>query len=190
MSVDLADYLSSRRSALSMTLTDPGPVASEIEAMIGIASRVPDHGKLAPWRFEHWTMPFRQALHSRLIAELDRQPSSPEREKDRKGTDKLLHGPCLIAVISTARDHPKIPQWEQVLSTGAACQNLLMAANAHGFEAQWLTAWYVYGDGASERLGLGQDERIAGLIHIGTERAAPPERPRPDMARAVTWMAE
>lgn len=177
----LEDYLNTRRSSLSMTLEEPGPDAEQLRSIITIASRVPDHGKLAPWRFELWPMEERKQMHSELVSLLNSGLAEDDVEKLIKGTDKLLHGPCVIAVISTADEHPKIPIWEQHLSVGAACMKTLMAANALGFEAQWLTAWYVYDDRARDILRLGKTERIAGIMHIGSSKTQKNERPRPDI---------
>lgn len=176
----LKSYLETRRSALSMTLADPGPSDEQVRTMLTIATRVPDHGKLAPWRFELWRQAFRNSLHAELFALID--PTLPDAAKLRAGTDKVLHAPCVLAVISTAKDHEAIPLWEQHLSAGASCMVLLQAANALGFDAQWLTAWYVYDPRADLMLGLKDGERIAGLIHIGTSQAAKMERPRPDVS--------
>lgn len=176
---DLIQYLKKRRSALSVTLTDPGPGETDVRSMVEIASRVPDHGKLAPWRFVLWSPETRADMHARLSDFLASKPEIDDSAKKQQGTDKLLHAPCVIAVISKAAEHPKIPKWEQILSTGAVCQNLLIAANAHGFDAQWLTAWYVYEEDAKPILGLAGEEQIAGIIHIGSSDVPKNERPRP-----------
>ena len=177
----LLEYLSTRRSSLSLTLEDPGPTEDEIRDIVTLAARVPDHGKLAPWRFEHWSPEYRQHLFARLSTVLDDQEPLQPGDKRRGATEKLLHGPVLIAVISTAGEHPKIPEWEQILSAGASCMSLLMAANAMGYEAQWLTAWYCYENEGVEALDLKDGERIAGLIHIGSSSTAKSERPRPSL---------
>ena len=178
---DLSNYMKTRRSALSMTLEAPGPSDDQIRSMIATASRVPDHGKLAPWRFVLWTPEARRTMHGQLVELLHADPDIPDKPKKEQGTDKLLHAPCVIAVISTAGDHPKVPEWEQVLSAGAVCMNLLIAANAEGFEAQWLTAWYVYYERAQAILGLEDGERVAGIIHVGSSTVAKNERPRPEI---------
>ena len=177
----LSDYMTNRRSALSMTLEEPGPDAGQIEQMITIASRVPDHGKLAPWRFVLWTPQARTTMHSDLLDVLDAATDLDDKPKKRAGTDKLLHAPCVVAVVSTANDHPKIPRWEQELSAGAVCMNMLIAANGLGFEAQWLTAWYVYYQEARRVLQLSEGEQLAGIIHIGTSTTPKNERPRPQI---------
>ncbi|MEM1318385.1 MAG: nitroreductase [Pseudomonadota bacterium] len=172
------DHLRTRRSSLSMTLDAPGPDDDQLCDILTIAARVPDHGKLAPWRFEIWSSEFRRRAHGELLAMLEGSDRN-DVDKLRQGTDKLLHAPCVVAVISTAVEHPKIPVWEQHLSAGAACMNMLHAANAHGFEVQWLTAWYVYDGAASNALGLSDGERIAGIIHIGSSDVPKQERDRP-----------
>ncbi len=178
---DLTEYMKTRRSSLSLTLEAPGPDDAQLRTIIEIASRVPDHGKLAPWRFELWPMDVRQKVHDQLQELLASLTDLPDREKKSQGTQKLLHAPCVLMAISTAAEHPKIPLWEQHLSAGAACMNTLIAANSLGFEAQWLTAWYVYDDRARDILGLKQGEQIAGIIHIGSSSVAKSERPRPDI---------
>ncbi|MEO1397304.1 MAG: nitroreductase [Pseudomonadota bacterium] len=179
---DLINYMKSRRSALSLTLELPGPTPAQIEEIVTVAARVPDHGKLAPWRFETWSIDRRQRLHDELLARLEaREPGADGEDvaKLRQQTEKLMHAPTLLVCISTSREHPKIPVWEQHLSAGAACMNALIAANAMGFEAQWLTAWYVYDDTTAPLLELQEGERIAALIHIGSTSVAKSERPRP-----------
>lgn len=179
---ELTQYLKTRRSALSLTLEEPGPNAEQIQTLIEIATRVPDHGKLAPWRFVLWEMPARQNMNRELLELLAQRDDVPDRAKLEQSACKLLHAPCVIAAISTAGDHPKVPEWEQVLSAGAACQNMLIGANSLGFDAQWLTAWYIYEDDAKDILQLADGERIAGIIHIGTSCAAKTERPRPEIS--------
>ncbi|MGI9355590.1 MAG: nitroreductase family protein [Rhizobiaceae bacterium] len=173
--------MKTRRSAVSLTLEEPGPDAGELRGIIEIASRVPDHGKLAPWRFVLWEKPAREAMHGALLDLLDSLEHIEDKPKKRAGTDKLLHAPCVVAVISQAAEHPKIPVWEQQLSAGAACMNMLIGANSRGYEAQWLTAWYVYEDTAREILQLNQGERIAGIIHIGSTSTPKTKRARPDI---------
>ena len=186
-------YLTTRRSALSLTLEAPGPSRDQIEEIVTVASRVPDHGKLAPWRFETWSAKRREALHVALSQHLEaNQDTMPGEDigKLQQQTDKLLHGPTLLVCISTAKEHPKIPLWEQHLSAGAACMNTLMAANALGFEAQWLTAWYVYDETTAPILGLAKSERIAGLIHVGSTSVAKSERPRPPLDTILKHIQE
>ena len=179
--LELTQYMKTRRSSLSLTLDAPGPDEAQLRSILEIASRVPDHGKLAPWRFELWPMAVREKVHNDLQHLLTSLTDLPDREKKSQATQKLLHAPCVLMVISTAQEHPKIPLWEQQLSAGAACMNTLIAANSLGFEAQWLTAWYVYDDRARGILRLKDGERIAGIIHIGSSSVAKSERPRPEI---------
>ena len=178
---NLTQYMKTRRSSLSLTLEAPGPDEDQLRTILEIATRVPDHGKLAPWRFELWPMQVRQKMHDQLQAFLQTATDIEDVEKKAQGTAKLLHAPCVMAVISTAAEHPKIPIWEQHLSTGAACMNTLIAANSLGYEAQWLTAWYIYHQECRDILGLARGEQIAGIIHIGTNNAPKTDRPRPDI---------
>ena len=155
--------------------------ASALDASGAHQISVPDHGKLAPWRFELWPIGVRQKVHDQLQERLYAATDIDDVEKKAQGTAKLLHAPCVLVAISTAAEHPKIPIWEQHLSTGAACMNTLIAANSLGFEAQWLTAWYIYRNDCRDILGLAPDEQIAGIIHIGTNKAPKTDRPRPDI---------
>jgi len=175
----LENYMKTRRSALSVVLEEPGPDEAQLRKIVEIASRVPDHGKLVPWRFVLWEKPARETMHDQLLELLESLEHIEDKPKKRAGTDKILHAPCVIAVVSMAVEHPKIPVWEQQLSAGGVCMNMLIGANSMGYEAQWLTAWYVYEDAAREILQLNQGERIAGLIHIGSTATTKTERPRP-----------
>ncbi len=178
--------MKTRRSSLSLTLEAPGPDDAQLRTILEVATRVPDHGKLAPWRFELWPEHVRQDIHDDLQQLLAGLNDVTDREKQVQATRKLLHAPCVLVAISTAQEHPKIPIWEQHLSAGAACMNTLIAANSLGFEAQWLTAWYVYEDKARKILGLKNGEQIAGIIHIGTSAIAKSERPRPEIDSLFT----
>ena len=183
----LLDYLRTRRSTTSVGLGEPGPTGDELRSMVAIASRVPDHGKLAPWRFVILTPSARERL-KREIDALRAELHPGDQPKMDGETAKLLHGPALVMVLSRSAPHVKIPEWEQVLSAGAACHNLLLAANAHGYEAQWLTAWYVYEARGRAVLGLDEHERVAGLIHVGTGLATKTERDRPALDDILTTL--
>ncbi len=177
----LVQYMKTRRSSLSVVLEEPGPDEAQLRTILEIATRVPDHGRMAPWRIALWTPETRLKMHKELLNLLVQNSEIQNVEKKQKGTDKLLHAPCVLAVISTAHDYSKIPRWEQVLSTGAVCMNTLIAANSVGFEAQWLTAWYVYEEAANRILQLNEGERIAGIIHIGSTSTDKTERLRPEI---------
>jgi len=182
----LKDYLSSRRTVPAAQLAEPGPAESVIEELLTIAARVPDHGKLAPWRFVIYDSAARAASNQWLVARAEaisaHGASGPEAEKARR----FAHSPVVIGVLSSPKDHPKIPLWEQQLSAAAVCLNLVHAAHAYGFSAQWLTDWFSYDPEAAHYLGAKDGERFAGFIHIGTPQVAPVERDRPDVKALTT----
>jgi nitroreductase len=172
--------LDERRSVPSKQLGEPGPDDATLLAMLRSAVRVPDHGKLVPFRFLRIAGQARLALGDFLAERtLQRDPGAPAAavEKDR---ERFAHAPLAIAVIARLQREAKVPEIEQWLSAGSVCFALLQAAQAHGFGAQWLTAWMAYDDAVAARLGLAGNERIAGFIHIGTPRMQVPERERPD----------
>jgi len=147
---------------------------------------VPDHGKLAPWRFVVLAGDARARLGATVAeAFLARQPDAqlPSIEAER---GRLLRAPTVVAVVSAPVLNPKVPEWEQVLSAGAVCHQLLLAANALGFAAQWITEWYGYDHRVLAALGLKGGERLAGFVYLGTAREAAEERARPDLAAKVT----
>ena len=179
-------FLRRRRSVPSRLLGEPGPRHDQVLAMLAEAVRVPDHGKLAPWRFLRIQGPARAALGELLAARaLERDPQAPAAavEKDRQ---RFSHAPVVLAVIGRLTRGHKVPEQEQLLSGGAVCFALLQAAQALGFGAQWLTGWMAYDDAVAATLGLSADERIAGFIHIGTPKMEAPERERPDPALLLT----
>ncbi len=182
---DTIDLLKRRRSAPPAVMSGPGPSADELETMLTVASRVPDHGKLAPWRF----VVFEGAARERAgrIALMLRLEDTPDLEDKDKAEElgRFARAPLVVAVVSRAAPHVKIPEWEQVLSAGAASMNLIVSARALGFAATWLTEWPAYDARFRAAIGLAEHERIAGFVHIG--RAAPVEdRARPALADIVT----
>lgn len=185
----LKDYLASRRSVPAAQLVAPAPPAGELEAMLSIAARVPDHGKLAPWRFIIIGDENRAAFVDRLMEIWQRANPDASEEALAVERGKRTGAPLLVVVVSCAAPHPKIPEWEQELSAGAVCMNLIHAAHGHGYGAQWLTGWPAYDKTVGELLGLQTGERIAGFIHIGTPAEAPTERARPDLAAITTRFA-
>lgn len=177
----LVEYLKTRRSDLAMTLVQPAPSESEIETMITLAARVPDHGKLAPWRFVEYGFDDRNKL-SEMLSALSEQDVDVDRKESReKEISRFQSAPLVICVISTVKEHPKVPEWEQVLSAGAATMQLLTAANALGYGSQWLTGWYTNNENALKLLGVDDDEQVAGMVHIGTPSAQKTERTRPNI---------
>jgi len=180
------ELLRTRRSAPPAALCGPGPSAHEIDALLEIAARVPDHGKLAPWRFIVFAGEARERageIIAEVYAGLHAEADAPRIEAERM---RLSHAPLVVAVVSRAAPHAKIPEWEQVLSAGAVCMNLVVAANALGFASAWLTEWYAYNADVLARLGLGAHEKIAGFVHIGRCDAPREDRVRPALADIVT----
>jgi nitroreductase len=188
--ISLREYLATRRSIPAFQMGGPGPGTAEIEEMLRLASRVPDHGKLAPWRF----IVYRGEERARLSAELAKMAlaAKPDLSEEmiKVENTRLTRAPVVVAVVSKAAPHFKVPEWEQLMSAGAVCLNLLMAANAHGYASNWLTEWYAFDEKAYPLLGVQPGEKIAGFIHIGTPQVPPTERPRPELADIVTWVGE
>jgi nitroreductase len=180
------DLLRSRRSIAPRLLAAPGPSPEDLDELLAIACRVPDHGRLAPWRFvviegEAQTR-LGEAVAAAFLA--DRPDAGPEQIAKERA--RLTEAPVVVAVVSRAKPHVKIPEWEQQLSAGAVCMNLVFAANAAGYGTSWLTEWFGTDRRILELLGLEPDERIAGFIHIGTPMEKPAERARPVLADLVT----
>jgi nitroreductase len=182
----LMTYLATRRSIPAARLVGPAPNGEELRGLLRIAARVPDHGKLAPWRFVVIQGDARPAFLDAVMAVWCR--NNPDASAAAATVERGKRGgsPLIVAVVSCAGEHPKIPVWEQQLSAGAVCLNLVHAAHAGGYAAQWLTGWPAYDAEIGGVLGLKPDERIAGFIHIGTADEAPVERDRPDIDSIVT----
>ncbi len=178
----LLDLLDARRSTPSRLLASPGPAPDQLERMLRSAVRVPDHGRLTPWRFLLIEGEARQALGSRLAQRLrEREPDALEAALDKE-RNRFSCAPCMIVVVARVIEPHRIPAQEQLLSAGCVCFALLLAAEAEGFGAQWLTGWSAYDVAVATQLGLAEDERIAGFIHVGTARERVAERERPAIA--------
>jgi nitroreductase len=183
---DTIKLLASRRSAPPLLMHGPGPDAGELQTILALAARVPDHGKLAPWRFIVFEGEARRAAGAAIAAAFrvkypEAKPEHVEAERER-----LARAPLVVAVVSRAGPHVKIPEWEQVLSAGAAAMSLVLAAHALGYGANWITEWYAYDRGVLDALGLASHERIAGFIHIGRPPGPPEDRPRPPLGQIAT----
>jgi nitroreductase len=184
------NLLRTRKSASAKAMTEPGPTSAQLEEILGLATRVPDHGKLAPWRFILWEGDARNSFGEVMKARWHQL--HPEH-----GADSLsfvgglfMRAPAVLAVVSTAAEHPKIPVWEQQLSAGAVCMNILTAATAMGLGCQWNTDWVAYDTEIARAMGLGPHEKIAGLIYLGTPSGPLEDRPRPDAQALLTrWRA-
>jgi nitroreductase len=183
---DVIKLLTTRRSFKAVELSGPAPSAAELDTLLTIASRVPDHGKLTPWRFIVFEGAARRAAGATIADAFhakypDAKPEQVEFERER-----LTRAPLVVAVVSRAAQHAKIPEWEQVLSAGAAAMNLVLAAHALGYGANWITEWYAYDRSVLDALGLAPHERIAGFIHIGRPPGTPEDRPRPPLHEIAT----
>lgn len=180
------DLLSRRRSVPVSFLAEPGPDPDQLATLLTIASRVPDHGRLAPWRFIVFEGEGRRVLGDKL-ADLvaSRDPETPPARLAEERA-RFARAPVVVGVVSRAAPHARIPVWEQELSAGAACFALEVAAHAMGFAANWLSEWVAYDAEAGRILGLAEGERVAGFIHIGTPTVPPQERPRPSLGDIVS----
>jgi len=174
-------FLATRRSTSTTLLSEPGPSASELAILLRLAARVPDHGKLTPWRFIVLEPAFKAILAERL-------ETLARSRDDAQASAKLakLKAPPLGVCVVSRHVESKIPEWEQVLSAGAVCTTLLTATQAMGYGANWITDWYAYDAEAKAILGLGADERVAGFILMGTSQTPPQERERADAAGLTT----
>ena len=178
--------LLSRRSGSAKAMSGPGPSDEEIMRILAAGVRVPDHGKLAPWRFILIEDEARTRLGDVLVTcvlEDDPRASSERLEQER---GRFLRAPVIVAVVSRVREGIAIPEWEQILSAGAVCENILLASHAMGYVANWITEWYAYHPRVKDALGLTAGERVAGYIYIGTSTVALEDRPRPDIENLLT----
>jgi len=179
---EILSFLASRRSSSPQHLAAPAPSGAVLQDLLRLAARVPDHGKLFPWRFI--------ILQGEAKAELARRfealaKERPDPEKAAGVLFKLKTPPLAVVVVSRVSDGP-IPAWEQLLSAGAVCQNLLIAATAMGYGANWITDWYSYDPRATSLLRLESNEQVAGVILLGTPTEAPLERVRPEVDAITT----
>jgi nitroreductase len=184
--MDMLDLMATRRSVPPQAMTGPGPDAGEIERMLTIASRVPDHGKLARWRFVIFEGEARLRAGEAIAAAFsaDRPDADADTLAHERG--RLARAPLVIAIVGRPGPHPKIPEWEQQMTLGAVGMSLTLAAQAMGYATCWLTEWFSYDRRVLEKLGLDPSERIAGFLHIGRSEVKPAERERPDLARIVS----
>ena len=187
---DTISLLKHRRSVPPPMMTGPGPSADELTTILSVASRVPDHGKLAPWRFVVFQGTARERAGVLALAiALEDRPDLDEAAR-AKEEQRFVGAPLVVAVVSRAAPHPKIPEWEQVLSAGAVCMNMIVAARALGLSATWLTGWMAYDSRFRTAIGLADHERIAGFIHIGRATVAIEDRPRPPLTEIITTFPE
>jgi nitroreductase len=179
------DLLLSRRSGSAKAMSGPGPSKGQLAEILQAGARVPDHGKLVPWRFIVFAESGRERFADILVEILTQEGVGPTHVNEWRA--RTLCAPLVIGVVSSARELIKIPVWEQELSAGAVCQNILIAAHALGFVGNWLTEWYSYHPVVRQKIGLNSGERMAGFIYIGTVKDELQERPRPLMDHIVTY---
>lgn len=184
-SAETLALLARRRSVKLMQLTDPGPSEEEIDALIQLAARVPDHGKLGPWRFVVITGDAR-ARAGAALAEVIKNDEGVDDNRLSFVRDTFLRAPACVMVVSAPQPHKKVPEWEQQLSSGAVCYNLLLAAHALGYGSCWLTEWLAFDTRAAKALGVGDNERIAGFIYLGTAAQGVAERVRADVRTRIS----
>ena len=183
---DAIELLKTRRSVKPREMSGPGPSPAELETILTIGARVPDHGKLAPWRFIIFEGDARQRA-GEVIAKVfaRKNPGAPaaDVETERK---RLTDAPLVIGIVSFTKPHPKVPAFEQELSAGASVMNIVTAATALGYGACWLTGWFSFDRDVLDGLGLKQDEKLAGFVHIGKPTRPSEDRPRPVLSEIVT----
>lgn len=186
MSSEILNFLSTRKSAPIAEMTGPAPSDSELNQMLQIATRVPDHGRLAPWRFILYRGDAREKV-GLALAELAEKREGPLSEKRREQElTRFSRAPLVIGVVSKEIDNPKIPQWERMISGGIAAYNFCLAANALGYASNWITNWYSDLPEGRAILGVNEGERVIGFLHIGRHSGDVAERPRPPLDNLIS----
>lgn len=181
MASPILDLLLTRNSAPIPELKEPAPSDQEIETILTAATRVPDHGRLAPWRFILYRGDARQKIGEGLAALAEKREGPLPEARRNQELARFSRAPLVIGVISSPKENPKIPQWEMFLSGGMAAMNLMLAANALGYGTNMITNWYSETEEGRALLGLAPHERVVGFVHIGTHDGPGFERPRPDV---------
>lgn len=186
-SQEVLDFLATRRSIPVALIGEPGPSAAELDTLLRVAARAPDHGKLAPWRFQVFEGDARGKAGAVMEAVLrEKEPGLPEPRYEMERA-RFSRAPVVVAVVSRADPrHPKIPEWEQLHSSAAVAMLLTLAAQAAGYAAQWITEWCAYDRDVLARLGIADNERVTGFVYIGAPKEASPERVRPEMTDIVS----
>ncbi len=180
------ELLKIRRSVKPREMSEPGPSTAELETILTIGARVPDHGKLTPWRFIVFDGDARVRageIIAKVFARKNPQASAADIDVEKH---RLTDAPLVIGIVSFTKPHPKVPPWEQELSAGASAMNMVTAATALGYGACWLTGWFAFDRDVLDGLGLKADEKLAGFIHIGTKTKPNEDRPRPALSDIVT----
>jgi len=180
------DLLLKRRSLVVANMTNPGPSVEELRIILRCATRVPDHGKLTPWRIS--------VIQGNARKEVGQIWGDTFREKNPDATEEQIQAEYerparapVMLVVSTKIESDRVPEWEQILSGAAVCQNTLVAATALGYHAQWLSEWPNYDDDVKREMGLAPEDQFLGFIYIGTAERPPVERPRPELSDVVSY---
>ncbi len=186
MSQAVIDFLLSRKSPPISQLREPGPDDAQIDLMIRVATRIPDHGLLEPWRFILYRGAARARIGEFFAKRAGEREGALSEQRIAQEQARFTRAPLVIGVISSPKAHERIPEWEQFLSGGNAAYSLVLSAHALGFGANWVSNWYA--DDAPSRtfLGLAPHERVIGFVHIGTYQTKIPDRPRPDPSAIMT----
>lgn len=184
--ISVIQYLKTRKSVPLTMMGGPGPNGDELRAMLNIAARVPDHGRLEPWRFILYREDAGREIGEKLAARAREMNGPMPDDQIERERNRLLRAPVAVGVVSAPKDNESIPKWEQFLSAGAAAMNLVHAANAYGYSANWVTGWYSDDEKGRAILGLSPEERMAGIVHIGSCAREIPERPRPDVDALIS----
>ena len=172
-------------------MVPPGPDAQQLRDLLEVAARVPDHGKLSPWRFIIFEGDARATFGDVLASRFHNLNPDAEDRYIELERNRFLRAPVVVAVVSRATPHVKIPEWEQVLSAGAVCQNLLVAATAMGFASQWITEWYAFDSEINVAIGLEPHEKVAGFVYLASASESPGERARPVLSDITShWQGQ
>ncbi|MFT7572220.1 MAG: nitroreductase [Paracoccaceae bacterium] len=187
---DTIDFLLTRRSTVAKMMDGPGPSDAELQQILETGMRVPDHGRLTPWRFIVIRGDARDKIGDVIAASFKKNKADAIEEEIEIEQERLSRAPVVVAVLSRVHKGHKIPEWEQVLSAGAACQTMLIAAQSMGYAAQWLTEWYAYDPDVKSAVGAEPGDEIAGYVFFGNQMAEGKERARPEYENIVSeWSA-
>lgn len=188
---ELIHFLKTRRSANTASLTAPGPTDEELQDILTLGLRTPDHGKLEPWRLMVVKGDARKDLGEKLAKNFALEKNTLTEKQQTKLTQIVTHtitdAPVIIYVISCVEDHSHIPQIEQIFSAGAVCMNLLWAVHAYGYSANWISGWLANSEHTKKTINIKENEMVAGVIFIGSTETPNTDRKRPDLAEKVTY---
>ena len=187
---ELSEFLLKRRSVVVRNMAEPGPNSEDLEKILRAGMRVPDHGRLTPCRFIVIRGDARMKMGKILGKAFRKENPDCIDEQVEIEEERFIRAPSVVAVVSRTNPEHKIPEWEQILSSGAACQNMLTAALGMGFAAQWITEWYAYNEDVKSALGLKLRDRVSGFLYFGSLTDAPTDRIRPDYEDIVSEWSE